>query len=462
MITFLASNAVALTFFLVLAVVAVQGRSIVLFFVNLAGLVSAAFSITLELSGIQSKNLFLLLLGIILASLIFDLASFLVRIRGEAKSRYDNPETWRQVMKNREYKMVFHEDAFNSEVERQDGFKMTEKLQALQMWRMGNKCFLQGKLEEAQEKYDLSIKWLPNSVTWIDKSGIFFETGNYDEVLTCCEKAFKLNPGRDEAWLNRGLAFMALQKYDNALKSFEEALAVNANKPETHTHRGNALRKLGSVEQSQKCYERAIQLAPEFREAWFQKGIALSIVDQLEEAAECFRQTIALNKSFSPGNYHLANTLNKLDWNEEAIRYYRKALRQRPNFHEAWNNLGIAQSKLGKLKSAIASYKRAVAINPEYQEAWLNQALCYETLKKYEKAIRAYQQFLDIAPVSFGKHREIAQQHMNELKEKLKNGATPKQKKVQKKPKLKKKDQKGESKAKEAKPEPEVERVDSK
>ncbi len=416
MILFLFTNIFLLLFYIFMLIYSYQIRSVTVFLANMVGVLAAALALALDITDLQTKGSLIALWIIVVAILVFDLINLIGQIRKDANRLYERPDIWRRVMNDREYKMIFSETIFQEDLEKRNDVGMTEKLQALEMWRLGNKAFFAGHYDDAMEKYDLSIRWCPTSVSWINKSGIFFERGEYDRVIECCDEAIKLNPDREEAWLNRGLAFMARKDPNKALKSFEEALVVNPNNPETLTLRGNAYRRLGKLEESLASYSKANDVAPEYLNAWFQKGITLGMLGRLEEAIECFSQAIKLDKSFAPAYYHLANALNKLDRNEEAIEYYRKALKLQPEFHEAWNNLGIALTKAGQVKQAIKSYQKAIALKPDYQEAWLNCALANESVNRIEEAVRCYEKFLEIAPDSLAKHKAIAQKHLEEIK----------------------------------------------
>ncbi len=420
MIVFIVGSLLLTLFFAILSILAVKDRSPYLFGINILGLITTLLALVLEISDSQSRQSLMILLSLLIMVWLLDFAHVFNHLIHANHDKLDNPKLWRRVMANRNYKMITVEETFHTELEQHNEVGLTEKLQAFQMWKLGNRAFLQGDYQDALEKYNLSNRWLVTSVAWVNQCGIYFEKEEYDQVVHCCDEAIKANPDREEAWLNRGLAFVAKKDHNKALKSFDEALVVNAQNPEILTLQGNALRHLGRSEQSLEKYNQAIQLAANYLEAWFQRGILLSVIARFEEAIECFQRSLALNPKFAAGYYQLANVLNKLDRNEEAIAAYKSAIKIDPSFHEAWNNLGIAQSKMGQLKKSIKSYRRAIKIRPDYQEAWLNLALASESLNRYKDAIAGYQRFLELAPDAFARHRVIAKKHIDDLEAQLK------------------------------------------
>ncbi len=466
MIMYIASNLLAVLFFLFFSILSIRGRSLYLTLINILGVATASLAILLEFSGSfvlsmefpiqQAQNLQILLIFlavIISLVLLLDLTSLIVKIVKYNKNKFEMPETWRRVMEGRPYKMIFSAKIFNSELETSGESKMTERLQALQMWKLANQAFSNAEYDDAIEKYDLSNRWVATSTSWLNKSGICFEKGDFYEVIKCTEEAIKLNSSKDELWFNRGLAYMSLNEFSNALQSFEEALSINSNRSENYTYHGTALRKLGKIDLSIESYNNAIKLDPEYLNAWYEKGFALTINEHFEDAADCFRKTLDIDRGFAMGHYYLANTLNRLDWNQEAVQSYRRSLKINPSYQEAWNNLGIAQSKIGKINDALKSYNHAISIKPDYQEAWLNKALSYESLKKYALAIESYRHFLEILPMTSNKHREIAQKNMTALKAELQN--IEKSEALKKKPRKKFNQMKQESKPQKVKTDPE-------
>ena len=416
---FWVANFLLILFFVFSLGFALSTHKVTMFLMNLAGAAGSALLLALDFTGLQTKWSLSVFWAAVTVVLFYDFWILLRELRSEASSRFQRPEVWRRFLESREYRMITSEDRMLKELDGREDVSMTEKLQALEMWRLGNEAFLHGNLDEAAEKYNLSVRWCPTCAAWVNLSAVHFERKEYPNVIECSDEAIKLYSDCEEAWVNRALAFLAQGEPGKALKSLEEALLIQPENPDTLTLKANTLRQLGRLEESLADYNKVNDLNPDHMHAWFQKGIALSLLSRLEEAVECFRQAVQLDKHYSPAYYHLANVLNKLDRNEEAVEAYRKALKLQPDFPEAWNNLGIALTKLGRMKEAIKCYRKALAQKEDYHEAWLNSGLANEALGNYAEAVGCYEKFLEIAPENLARHKAIAMKHLEELRSRL-------------------------------------------
>ncbi|GBD93809.1 TPR repeat-containing protein YrrB [bacterium BMS3Abin05] len=419
MAIFLITNGLTALFFLALVGIGLYWKNRPAAVVNFIGFLIIAASVYLEIQGLQNRvTLFagMTSIGIILLA---NILLAITMIRRNSKADWQWQQNWNAYSKQVDYKMIFVENAFKEELDLHENEGMTEKLQALQMWKLGNEAYWNKSFTDALEKYDFSLKWEPTSVAWINKSGILNELERFNEAIHACDEAIKLNQERIEAWLNRGFAYDHLHQSDKAIKSFDEALLVDKTDVEAWTNRGNSYRKLGKFEEAMESYDKALAIKDDYLPAWYNKGLALSKMNRIEEALVCFSQAAKIDSSYFMAYYNLGNCYNKLDRNEEAVAAYTKVLKLAPDFNEAWNNLGIALSKLGQLKEAIKNYVHAIEIKPDYYEAWINQALAYESIGDAASALKSYERFLELAPEDLKKHIAIAGRRTEDLRKKL-------------------------------------------
>ena len=422
MILFLLTIGLTAVFFLLLIGVSLYWKNRAAAIVNFFGLLLIFVSAYLEIQGLQTRVTLLAAMTSIGMILIANIILAVIMIRRNNKADWMWQKNWREISNHVDYKMIFEEKIFKDELDLNENEGMTEKLQALQMWKLGNDAYWNQVFDDALEKYDFSLKWEPTSIAWINKSGILIEIEQYEAAIDACDEAIKQSQERIEAWINRGIAFDRLRQSEKAIKSFDEALVIDQRNVEAWTHRGNSYRKLGKFEEAMESYDKALAVGDDFLPAWYNKGVTLSKMNRIEEALVCFSQAAKIDHSYFMAFYNLGNSYNKLDRNEEAVAAYTKALKLSPEFNESWNNLGIALSKLGHLKEAIRSYRKAIEIKPDYYEAWINQALAYESIKDYSHALGSYEKFLELAPEDFKKHIAIAERRAEELRRKYNLG----------------------------------------
>ncbi len=422
MILFLLTIGMTAVFFLFLVGVNLYWKNYAAVIVNFIGLLLIFVSAYLEIQGIQTRVTLLTAMTSIGMILIANIILAMIMFRRSNKADRVWQRNWQEVSNKVDYKMLFQEKIFKDELDLNEDAGMTEKLQALQMWKLGNDAYWSQAFDDALEKYDFSLKWEPTSIAWINKSGILIEIEHYQASIEACDEAIKQNQERIEAWINRGIAYDRLRQSEKAIKSFDEALLIDQRNVEAWTDRGNSYRKLGKFEDAMESYDKALAVSDDFLPAWYNKGVTLSKMNRIEEALVCFSQAAKIDNSYFMAFYNLGNSYNKLDRNEEAVAAYTKTLNLAPDFNESWNNLGIALSKLGQLKEAIRSYRKAIEIKPDYYEAWINQALAYESVKDYARAVASYEKFLELAPEDFKKHIAIAERRAEELRRKYNLG----------------------------------------
>ena len=218
MAIFLLTNGLTALFFLALVGIGLYWKNRPAAVVNFIGFLIIAASVYLEIQGLQNRvTLFagMTSIGIILLA---NILLAITMIRRNSKADWQWQQNWNAYSKQVDYKMIFVENAFKEELDLHENEGMTEKLQALQMWKLGNEAYWNKSFTDALEKYDFSLKWEPTSVAWINKSGILNELERFNEAIHACDEAIKLNQERIEAWLNRGFAYDHLHQSDKAIK----------------------------------------------------------------------------------------------------------------------------------------------------------------------------------------------------------------------------------------------------
>jgi tetratricopeptide (TPR) repeat protein len=293
--------------------------------------------------------------------------------------------------------------------------------EAVELWVEGNILFLKDDPEGAIEKFKQSLNIAPNSVTYLNLSGVYLKLNKNEAVIKNCNNALRLNKNLGEAWLNLGIALERLNDFEQAFQCLDHAENSHHLKHLIELFRGNLNLKLGQYSEALTCYNCAIKEKPNFSPAWFQKGLTLSKLQNPDEAVHSLAKTIQIDPANQQAYYFLGNIYSETHKYAEAVRLYEKALSINPAFCEAWNNKGIALCKLNRQRDAIKAFEIAIEIKPDYFEAWLNQALALESGGFYERAIFSYQKFLKLAPDSMKTHCIEAQQRIRIVEDTLLN-----------------------------------------
>lgn len=417
---FIIINIFLMIFFAFLLFVGIRGRIWSYVPINIVGFLTATLSIGLDAFGVLNQ-LRILILGILLVTVfIFDLIITYRDIKDIAEEDETRIFYLTSPRAFEFYKIIADQRMMKKELDEHSDLAMSDRLQALQSWKLGNRAFLKKNYQEALEKYDLSCTWVNTTICYINQSGILIRLKQYDDAIALAERSLEINPEFFEAYMNLGVAHQFLNKFDNALAMFERAVNLKPDSFEAWYCLGFIQLRLKKFELSVESYNKAIHLNNKYYEAWYNKGLALKQLDKDDIALKCFNKVVDLEANHYQAHFHKGNILNEMDYNEEAIESYKKALKIKPDFVEAWNNRGIVQSKLNKTKQAVKSYSKAIKINPKYTEAWINRALAEDSIGKYKNALVSYHKFIELSASESTKYIKIARRRIAEIKEQLK------------------------------------------
>jgi len=422
---FMIANAVVLVFFGVLTAIGIRTRQWASVVTNGLGLGIVASALLVEFLGRSSRLTTMLFMATVLLVLLSDLLLTLRESSREVEeAEQDELARWLKHLPSDHYKMIGDEALLRSELESRERTEISDRLQALQMWKLANQAFLAKNYQEAVGRYEVSSNWVPTSLAYLNESGAWIELNEPEKAVASCDKALELRPDFFEALINKALALEKLKRYDEALATLQRAQQVKPETPEAWLLYGHVLRKMGEHEDAIAYLDKAIERDAQCVEAWYERGLACSKLTRHDQAREAFETVVALKPDHHHGHYNLGNILNKMERNEEAVRSYDRALKHKPNYPEAWNNRGIALSKMGKMRTALRSYEHALKLRPEYHEAWMNLGLALDSMGKYEKAIACYEEFVRQAPAEMKKHVLLTKRRIEELRKQV-HGESP-------------------------------------
>jgi len=110
------------------------------------------------------------------------------------------------------FKLIGEEQLLKAELEIHKNISIQEQLQALEMFKLGNRAYERGEYKEALEKYDLSTSWVQNSIGFLNQSGVLLQLEQFEDAYVMAEKAEEIKPNFYEALLNQGVALDKMKK----------------------------------------------------------------------------------------------------------------------------------------------------------------------------------------------------------------------------------------------------------
>ena len=432
-------NCLLLAFFLFLIFVGIRLRFWAFLPINIIGIIVVSISLYLDLKELLNPIniifLFAAILLIFITDIIFTFRDFREEVTEVEARRMRRYLT--EGITNEHFKLIGDEQLIKTEIEQHKNVSPQDQLQAIEMFKLGNRAYIKGDYKEALEKYDMSTNWVETSISYLNQSGVLLQLEQFEDAFVMAKKATEIKTGLFEALLNQGVALDKMKKYDQALAKYKKAGELSPDEYEIWFCCANVLFKMNKSMEAIEYYDRTINLYGRFYEAWYYKGVCLQKVGKDVEALRCFEQVVKLNSNYHHAYYRAGIILMKLDRNNEAIQAYEKAIKLNSEFITAWNNLGVLLAKVGRIKDAIKCYKRAIKINAEYYEAWLNLGLAQDNLGLVKRAYASYCRFLELAPSDMEKRIMITRKRVDEIKKRHKIRAVKDQKTDLKKKKQK-------------------------
>lgn len=140
--------------------------------------------------------------------------------------------------------------------------------------------------------------------------------GKFEEAISHCNEAIRMDPYYKHAYDNRGDAYFKLGRHQLAIEDFSKAISLKPDGAETFNNRGNSYNELGQYQRAIEDYNDAIRLKPNYAKAYYNRG----------------------------------NAYVKLGQYRRALEDYDKAIIYKPDYSDAYNNRAFVHLNLGNIK----------------------------------------------------------------------------------------------------------------
>merc|ERR1719321_725056 len=111
----------------------------------------------------------------------------------------------------------------------------------------GNEAFYARDYEEAEAYYTRSIHYNPTDAScWSNRALVRLKVGKPQEALKDCNKALEVNPKYMKAWHRKGKALCELHDYEDAITCFQKAMALSPGNTQINGDLMTARKKLKS------------------------------------------------------------------------------------------------------------------------------------------------------------------------------------------------------------------------
>lgn len=278
---------------------------------------------------------------------------------------------------------------------------------------------------------------------------IHYDLKEYEEAITCFEKAAESKEYYEDAKINQGLSHFYLKKYDEAIDVFDQIVDTKLNNGELY-HTGLHY-NCQELENAITCFKKTAKSKEYCEDTEINKESSspiqehnkvidiIDIFDQIDDTEINNKELMATllnNKGtvlLCQGKYNLANkyftraaNLDKRNLDSKnnigLLNYYRKEYRRAlDSFKEAiegekngqpsadaLNNKGILLFKRGEVEEAKEAFNKAISISPEYSSVRKNKGIILCKLGEHEEALKTFKEALYVRPEEWEIHTLLA------------------------------------------------------
>jgi tetratricopeptide (TPR) repeat protein len=272
-----------------------------------------------------------------------------------------------------------------------------DEFDAEKMINEGQSFRVLGQFEEAMSCFDKALEIDPKNVrAWISRGNLFLDQKLFNEAISCYNKAIEIEPGNKKYWYNIGFALQKSDKFEESLEYFNYSLKIDPKYVKALTAKGSSLSQLSRYEEALLCVDKALEINPEYVDALREKGVALDELNKKEEALIFFDKAIEISPENALFWFDKGVVLDQLCKYKDAIICYNKATLLNPEYYQAWMNEGIVFEKTENIEKALVCYTKVTEIITENKLAWFRKGNILSKFKKYNEAIYDYNKAIEL------------------------------------------------------------------
>ena len=258
-----------------------------------------------------------------------------------------------------------------------------------------------------------------NEFDYLAKACKKMEDEKYNEVISLCEKALKINENLPDAYDYSGDAKFYLGEYDSAVDYYTKAIDLNPNDPEYYYDRSWAYKQMNKLEDAIVDANKAIRL--DKRPCYYYHKARLELdMHRNKEAIEDFTAQLNLEQDMW-GYIYRGNAYMNLEMFDYAMGDFNAAVEKYTDKCAPYYHRGCLEMQTERYDSAIKDFKKSVEIWEENDEACIKIGLCMVETGK-NGAMKYFNKAIEINPcVENYIARIIARRKVLQRREMLKN-----------------------------------------
>ena len=218
---------------------------------------------------------------------------------------------------------------------------------------------------------------VPSPSLALSMLGMFLHLrGNYDDAMTCYNRALELNPSAIDVLLKRSSLWFEKEQLPKAHEDFDTALAIDDQHADIYCHRGQLHMLQQDLDKAVTDLKRSVQLDGGSILARIQLGMSHHRLKQIAEARAAFQEAeAAFPDSPDALNYHGEFLVESGDLTGALAKFTKAIDVSNGTFALAHVNLGVLKLHGEQdLHGAIDRCKKAIEVDPLCETAHVHMA----------------------------------------------------------------------------------------
>ena len=262
-------------------------------------------------------------------------------------------------------------------------------------------CFQQGKLKEAQKRYQKTLKIDPNNAESLHLLGLIaLQQKDYYQAEKSIRKSIRSMPQYWQAHNNLGVVLQEAGKLGEAKKVLSALVTSQPSYVDAQKNLGIVLGQLGETEQAIQLLEKIRNSGPSAILVQYALAQVYRQGHQLEQAVECYQAVLKLQPNHRDTLYFYAQCLDEFGNHNVAFEQVSLLLNLYPKDLEALILRGTLHQNDGRLTEAKKDFETVLSMDKTNIAAQHNLASIYLNQRLYQQAMQTYQAILS----SKGKH----------------------------------------------------------
>lgn len=273
----------------------------------------------------------------------------------------------------------------------------SEKEEKIQFYlNLGNNLFVEGKYEEAMEKYAAITLMDPDyTEAQLNYAAAQEALGRSEDAVENFERLFEISPleFNSYAYNNRGSALSNIARYEEAIMKFEKALTLDPDFNAAYYNLAIMYNKLGLYQETinkldqyeSRSYSKVSpEVYLEWGNAYFHQGKYHKAIVKYDSVLQ--KQE---NDEYTEDVHLLIGTALTLNEEyDESIFYFEKVIEINPNNASAYGELANSLINLNRYDEAVKKLQQAIEKSPENNNYIITLANLYYNMGKEKKAIK--------------------------------------------------------------------------